>query len=180
MVFSRRGMSLRPIQSTKHIVEFSGILAAGANTVLLTVASGTDNPVLANVSEVQPGHKIGSIFVSFFAITEGGEVANEVPLVDWYIINNPGNTFAATFTATTNPTPGATGSHINKRFIFHTEKGLAGGGDASLAGVPMIFKGVLKVPRGRQRVGQNDRITINARSNFATKFCVQCIYKSFG
>ncbi len=176
----RRGMGLRPIQSTKHIVEISGISAAVSDAVALTIVKGVDNPVLANTSEVQPGHKVSSIFISAFYLAEGGEIANEVPLVDWYVINNPGNTFAATFTATTNPTPGATGSHINKRFIFHTEKGLAGGGDVSLAGLPMIFKGVLKIPRGRQRVGQNDRITINHRTNFATKFCIQAIYKDFG
>ncbi len=180
MVFRRRGMGLRPIQSTKHIVELSGILPATTNTVALTLVRGEDNPVLANTNEVQPGHKVSSIFLSIFYIAEGGEVANEVPLVDWYIIHNPGNVFTTVFDAGNNPTPGSTGVHLNKRHIFHTEKGLAGGGDASTAGVPMIFKGVIKIPRGRQRVGQNDRIMINHRANFATKFCIQAIYKDYG
>ncbi len=176
----RRGMGLRPIQSTKHIVEVSSVAGASTNAVALTIIKGVDNPVLANANEVQPGHKVSSIFLSVFYIAEGGELATEVPLVDWYIIHNPGNVFAAVFDAANNPTPGTTGIHLNKRHIFHTEKGLAGGGDVSLAGLPMIFKGVIKIPRGRQRVGQNDRITINHRTNFATKFCIQAIYKDYG
>ncbi len=179
MVF-RRGMGLRPIQSTKHIVEVSSILAAATNTVALTIAKGVNNPVLANTDEVQPGHKISSIFLSTFFIAEGGEVANEVPLVDWYIIHNPGNTFTTVFDTLHLPTPGTTGVSINKRHIIHTEKGLTGGGDVSLAGLPMIFKGVIKLPRGRQRMGQNDRWLLCARANFATKFCIQAIYKDYG
>ncbi len=173
-------MGLRPIKSTKHIVEISGIAAAGTNAVALTLVRGEDNPVLANTNEVQPGNKVSSIFLSSFYIAEGGEIANEVPLVDWYIIHNPGNAFTTVFDAGNNPTPGSTGVHLHKRHIFHTEKGLAGGGDVSLAGLPMIFKGVIKIPRGRQRVGQNDRIMINHRTNFATKFCIQAIYKDYG
>ncbi len=173
-------MGLRPIKSTKHIVEISSVSAAVTNAVALTIVRGEDNPVLSNTNEVQPGNKVSSIFLSVFYIAEGGEIANEVPLVDWYIIHNPGNAFTTVFDAGNNPTPGATGSHLHKRHIFHTEKGLAGGGEVSLAGVPMIFKGVIKIPRGRQRIGQNDRITINHRTNFATKFCIQAIYKDYG
>ncbi len=117
--------------------------------------------------------------MSFFAIAEGGELATEVPLVDWYVIHNPGDTFGDTFDANNLPTPGATGSHKNKRHIFHEEKGLAGGGNLSLAGVPMVFKGVIKIPRGRQRIGQNDSIQICGRANFDTKFCIKTVYKHY-
>ncbi len=115
--------------------------------------------------------------MSFFAITEGGEVAAEVPLVDWYIIKDPGGNFGATFSGTKLPTPGTTGSHSNKRFIIHEEKGLAGGGDASLAGVPMIFKGVLGIPRGFRSNRAQDKLSIAIRCNFATKVCTKFIYK---
>ncbi len=119
------------------------------------------------------------MFLSTFAITEGGEIANEVPLVDWYIIKNPGDAFGTTFDANNLPTPGATGVHKNKRWIIHTEKGLSGGGDVSLSGVPMIFKGVIRIPRKMQRIGEDDNFRLCYRANFATKVCAQAIYKHY-
>ncbi len=175
----RQRNRLRPIDSVKHIVETSGILAASTNTVLMDIIKGADTYTLAQVEEVPTGARVNSFFFSAFFIAEGGEVANEVPLVDWYLIKNSGNTFGTVFTATTHPTPGTTGTHVNKRFIIHTEKGLTGGGEVSLAGVPMIFKGVIRIPRMFQRVGQDDKLSLAARSNFATKFCLQAIYKHY-
>ncbi len=176
MVFRR---SLRPIDSVKHIVETSGILGAGVNTVQSSIISGVDAYSLAATNGVPTGAKVSSFYLSVFVISEGGEVANEVPLVDWYIIKNPNSVYGTTFSAQFLPTPGATGSHSNKSKIIHTEKGLAGGGDASTAGVPMIFKGVIRIPKGMQRVAQDDEILLCARANFASKICTQAIYKHY-
>ncbi len=169
--------ALRPITSRKNIVEISGILAGSTNSVLDNIWRGADNADLAVTEEVTTGATVNGFFMSCFFIAEGGEVASEVPLVDWYIIKDPGGTFGTTFDATHLPTPGATGSHINKRYIIHTEKGLAGGGDASTAGLPMIFKGVIRIPKGMRRIAVEDRLRLVARANFATKFCCQFIYK---
>ncbi len=172
MVFNRRN-SLRPVNSIKNVVELSGILAATTDTILLTAVTAVDSPALAVLQDVEKGCTINSIFISLFFYSEGGEVANEVPLVDWYIWKNNANQS----TGAEIPTPGATGANPLKRYILHQEKGLAGGGDASLTGVPMVFKGVIKLPRTFKRMGLDDRIQIVGRSNFATKFCVQAIYK---
>ncbi len=172
-------MALRPIKSVKHIVETSGIIAAGANAVTANLADGVDTYTLADTNGVPTGSKIHSIYFSAFILAEGGELAAEVPLVDWYIIKSPGATWASTFDATNLPTPGSTGDHINKRHILHTEKGLTGGGDASLTGIPMVFKGVIRIPRGKQRWGEDDQLLWCTRANFASKFCVQAIYKHY-
>ncbi len=169
--------SLHPINSRKNVVDTSQLIMGGTSTVLDNIITGVDQADLASDSEVNTGSKVSSFFMSFFGISEGGELANEVPLIDWYIIYDPGGTFGTTFDATHLPTPGATGIHQNKRFIIHEEKGLSGGGDLSLAGVPMVFKGVLKLPRGRQRVAINDRWRIAIRTNFNTKVCSKFIYK---
>ncbi len=175
----RMNSSRRPIDSKKHIVELSGILAAGTNTVVLNLIDGLDTYTLATANGVPTGAKVSSFYLSAFFYGEGGEIANEVPLVDWYVIKNPGNAWGITFTATTLPTPGATGVHKNKRYIIHTEKALTGGGDVSLSGVPMAFKGVIRIPRGMQRTGEDDRLLFCARANFATKFYIQAIYKHY-
>ncbi len=172
-------MGLRPIDSVKHIVTSTSVLVAITNTVVVPVTDGVDTYTLADTNGVPTGAKVSSFFLSAYFISEGGEVASEVPLVDWYIIHNPGGVYGTTFDADNLPTPGSTGSHKNKRHIIHEERGLAGGGDASLSGVPMIFKGVIRIPRGMQRVGQDDTIQLVARATFNTKFCVQCIYKHY-
>ncbi len=177
MVFRRRFSSLHPINSRKNVVDTSSILGIATNTVVDNIITGVDQADLSVNDEVTTGSRVSSFYHSSFYIAEGGEIANELPLVDWYIIYDPGGTFGTTFDATHLPTPGSTGVHVNKRFIIHEEKGLTGGGDVSLAGVPMIFKGVLKLPRGRQRVAVGDRWRLCARANFATKLCSKFIYK---
>ncbi len=176
MVF-RRTMALRPINSIKNVFDTSGIMGAGVDTSLGLLIFGVRNASLGTSNEVDVGAKITNVFLEIFFYTEGGEVANEVPLVDWYILKDDGNAYGTTFNAANLPTPGATGTHQNKRKILHEEKGLAGGGDASLAGVPMVFKGVIRIPRGKQRWAESDVLRVLGRANFATKFCVKAIYK---
>ncbi len=176
---SRRMMAKRPINSVKHIVDNSSVIAATTNTALLSVAVGVPAYALADTDGVPVGSMVSSIFLEIFFYAEGGEVANEVPLVDWYIIKDPNGVYGVTFDTTHLPTPGATGLHANKSKILHEEKGLAGGGDASLAGVPMVFKGVIRIPRGMRRFGQADVLLIAGRANFATKFCAKAVYKHY-
>lgn len=159
------------------MVETSGIIAAGTNTVIENITVAVESTTLAGIDQVERGGSVNGIFLSLFFYTEGGEVASEVPLVDWYIIKDQGGAMGTTFDSKHLPTPGAQGGNINKRFVFHTEKGLAGGGDASLAGVPMVFKGVIAIPRGFRKHNMDDAIRVCARANFATKFCIQAIYK---
>ncbi len=179
VVFRRFNRSKSPINSVKHIAEVSTVLAATTNTVFLTVVDNVDTYTISDTNGVPTGATVNSFYLSAYFIAEGGEVANEVPLVDWYIIKDPGGTYGSTFDSSHLPTPGATGLHVNKRHIIHTEKGLAGGGDASTAGLPMIFKGVILIPKHMRRIAQNDKITIAARANFATKGCMQAIYKHY-
>ncbi len=155
----------------------ASIITLVTNTVLENIITGVDQADLASNSEVTTGSKVNGFFMSFFAISEGGELATEVPLVDWYIIKDNGGAFGTTFDATHLPTPGVTGTHVNKRWIIHEEKGLAGGGDVSLAGVPMIFKGVIVIPRHMRRIAIGDRFRLCVRTNFNTKNCTKFIYK---
>ncbi len=169
---------LHPVNATKNIAEASSIMAAVTNTILDTPINTVEDAPIGVDSQVERGSSINGLFISLFFYSEGGEVANEIPLVDWYIIKDQGGRMAtAGFVADGLPTPGATGTHENKRFILHTEKGLAGGGDASLNGVPMVFKGVIRLPKGMRQMKSGNQVHLIGRSNFATKFCTQAIYK---
>ncbi len=175
MAFRRRNF-LRPVNTVKHVFDTSTLVSAITNTVLGTVINTVDNAVLANAADINTGSKVSSIFFVIYVYSEGGELASEIPLVDFYFLKNPGNAWGA-FNATNLPTPGGTGSHINKRHILHEEKGLAGGGNVSLTGVPMVFKGVVRIPRGRQRFGIADTFIVAIRTNFISKVCMKAIYK---
>ncbi len=170
----------RPINSVKHIQEGTSILAATTDTVITEIADAVDNYTLADANGVPVGATIGSIFASVFAISEDGDLANEIPLIDWYIIR-VNEAFGNTFSAIGLPTPGSTGTHANKSKILHTEKGISGISTASSSshGVPMVFKGVIRIPKGQRRMAQGGRYLLCGRSNFATKVCFQFIYKHF-
>ncbi len=172
--------ALHPINSVKNIVETSGILPATTNTVIQTIVTAVEPSAVAlsDLDGIAKGSKVNGIFLSLFFTSEGGELATEVPLLNWYIIKDQGNNMAtAGFAVNGLPTPGGQGAHENKRFVLHSEQGLTGGGDASLSGVPMVFKGVIVIPKGMRGFRINDTVHICARSNFNTKFCLQAIYK---
>ncbi len=158
-------------------MDSSSVIAASTNTVFDNIIVGVDQADLAVVEEVTTGSRVNGIYCSIYIIAEGGEIANEVPLADWYIIKDSGGTFGSTFSATANPTPGATGTNLNKKWILHEEKGLTGGGDVSLAGLPMIFKGVIAIPRHMRRIAVGDAFRLIVRTNFASKMCAKFIYK---
>jgi len=89
-------------------------------------------------------------------------------LVDWFLIKRPASSLAP-------PAPGATGVSPFRKFIIHEEKGIA----ATQDGTPMVFKGVIRIPKVYQRVGALDELEIHLESQFAAQFCIKCIYKSY-
>ncbi len=162
------------IHSIKHVVDTSGALSgAGVSTsVLAKVVDARSTPF--DPSECVVSETVNGFFISIFVIGATGAPLNGP--IDWYIAKArssqappPGGDF---------PTPGATGGSDLRNQIFHEEKGLAGSGD----GTPMVFKGVIVVPRSMRRMRSGDQFFVSLRSaditNDAT-FCVKGIYKSF-
>ncbi len=162
-------------------MDISSVVPASTDSVIFTpiVTGNVGSANLADADNIPRGATVNGMYLSLFFISEGGEIANELPLVDWYVLKDNGGNFGTTFDAGNLPTPGNTGVHENKRFIFHEEKGFTGGGDVSLSGVPMVFKGVIRFPRTFKRFRSGDLIRICARTNFATKFCAKAVYKYY-
>ncbi len=120
--------------------------------------------------DVLVGSKITSVFVSLFILGDTG--APIVGSLNWYIDKRHDGQ------QTSFPDPGETGVSSVRNQIFHEEKGLAGSGD----GTPMAFKGVIRVPKGMQRMREGDALDIRIKVNSATddaQFCLKVIYKEW-
>ncbi len=182
-----RGFSKRPINSLKNVVDQSGVIPAltdtligaeptgfGYNTLATAIDSGS--PPAAQTSSVAKGCKINGIYISLFIAEDTNAAATEVNLADWYIIYDKGGVMGNSFTTSTLPTPGATGSSRNKNKILHEEKGLIG---EKNDGSKMVFQGVIRIPRGMQRMTLFDEIKLVVRTNQDSIFCLKAIYKYY-
>ncbi len=88
--------------------------------------------------------------------------------MDWFLIKKPAGV--------TNPTPGATGGTPARKYILHEEKGIPG--NSSDGAYPATFKGVIRIPKGRQRIAEGDTIQVALRGADLHNACLKCIYKS--
>ncbi len=162
--YRSRSMALRPINSVKNVVDgvFLGV-AAGVQT--LTTLAATVNDYTGGNTEVPIGAKVSSIYLFVQMISGDSGIANS----DFYIMKRP--------SGVTEPTPGATGGSVSRKFILHEEKGIPG--NALDGAAPLTFRGVIRIPRGRQRFAEGDVIRLVARSADVYNMCVKCIYKFY-
>ncbi len=165
----RRGLGIRPVNSVKRIIDTTGSLTGGA--VSVTTLAGVDT----NQTQFDPtgssafpvgGHP-SAIFYSLYIYTDATEVQS--PLVDVYWWKNPAGSLTA-------PIAGATDLSAAKKFIIHEEKGLAGN---RTTGMPMIVKGVLKMPPGMKRFALGDQFELRIKSITNGFFCAKHIFRIF-
>ncbi len=162
--FQRRGLSLRPINSTKEIID-STLLAVAAATVSTVVVGTAVNDYDGTVGTFPVGASVKSLYL-FVQILPTAGTAN----VDWYIAKSP-------TTIPSLPVPGAVGGDAYRKYVLHEEKGIPG--NAADGAYPLTFKGVIRIPRGRQRMAEGDVIFIKLRGTDIYNACVKCIYKAY-
>ncbi len=159
-------MGLRPINSVKNVLDSSGGIVA--TTVLSVPIATAVDAYAGGAVEVPIGAKVFSFYLSVFIESDAAEGVSN--LVDWHIAVVPSGLAGL-------PNPGSTGGNALRKFIIHEEKGLAGFNDHK--GLPMIFKGVIKLPRGYQRMSDGMQILFRAFSPTAGLFCIKAIYKFY-
>lgn len=153
----------RPVIHTrKEIVDSTTLGVAAATTTSIIVAS-VINDYVGTVGTVEVGSKIAWIYLFVQCIATLG-TAN----VDFYVIKRP--------VGVADPVPGATGGATSRKYILHEEKGIPG--NAGDGAYPLTFKGVIKIPKGRQRMAEGDVIRVVIRGTDIYNACVKCIYKS--
>ncbi len=165
----RRGSSLHPVNSTKHVIDTGGGLTSSVSTVTIaTAVANYADPFVAN--QVKFGEKINAVFFSIFVI--GATGSGLTGPIDWYFSKRHSGQLLSAL-----PDPGETGQSMVRNQILHEEKGLSGSAD----GTPMAFKGVLMVPKGIRRMREGDNLEIRLKMTDPDSgiFCVKAIYKSF-
>ncbi len=164
---SRRGNALRPVNRIKHVVDsqFAGTAGTEDNLSLITA---NDNPVIANVKEVETGSVINGIYLKVEAVA-----TTAAALANYYIaiFKNPGGNLNP-------PPPNAVGIDDNKKFVIHQEMVMFQ--QQANSNPRTVFNGVIVIPRGYRRFGPNDTLNLLTLAPGVNTFqCVQCHYKEF-
>lgn len=160
-----RGLFLRPINSVKNIVD-STTLGVAAGTVTNVTLANAVNDYTGASATVPIGSKVHGVYL-FFQIILQSVGTN----VDMYVWKGP-QTLQGSM-----PIPGATGGDQNRKFILHEEKGIPG--TLNNGASPLTFRGVIKLPKGRQRMAENDLLEIKFRGAAVYDACIKCIYKFY-
>ncbi len=162
-----RFSNLRPINRIKHVTDFQGGVAAGANQLVVLILAA-DNPVLANTNEVVTGSKVNGIYLKVEVVATS---AAALPNAYLTIMKNPGGNLVR-------PAANAVGASDNKKYIIHQEMIMLQKQTGS--NPRTLFNGVIKIPRHYQRFGPNDQLLLTVLTPGVTlDLCVQCHYKEF-
>ncbi len=162
-----RGMSLRPVNRIKHVVDIQGAAVLGTQ-VNETIVGTTDTPTLAVSNSVETGSKINGIFLKLEVYgTTSGALSN----IYMIIFKNVGGNLGT-------PQANGVGSSDNKRYVIHQEMVMVQ--KVTPSNPRTLFAGVVAFPRGYRRNGPNDlwQVSVFAPGvNF--DYCLQVHYKEF-
>jgi len=164
-----KGLSLRPVNRIKHVVDVQGALPL--NVVVTTdLINTTDTPTLANTDAVETGSKVNAIYLKIEVVrtqATSGVLTNAYMAV----FKNPGNSI-------TMNAPNIIGGDKDKKYSIHQEMIMT---EQQGNGNPRImFNGVIVIPRHYQRFGPEDKLQVHLLSPGRTmNFCLQCHYKEF-
>lgn len=161
----RQALRIRPVQTRKEILDSTLLGVSGGTTSTVTLVTAVDN-YAGVVNTVPTGSVVKGVYL-FIQIVPNGSSAN----VDWYLWKNPSGL------STVGPTPGAVGGDPRRKYVLHEEKGIPG---STVEGQgPLTFRGVIKIPRGLQRFGEDDTLQLKLRGAQIYDACIKAIYKVY-
>ncbi len=171
-VVARFRRSLRPINRIKHVVDIQQALPV--NTQLpVDIVTTVDAPTIGNSAQVQTGATVSGFYGTVECVATES-TSGKTPNVYIFFAKNPGNLFS------TFPNGNAVGVNDRKKYVIHQEMVMIAG---DINNSPRnIFKGVIKIPKGYQRCGPDDRIQMYMfipSTGVAINICAQFHYKEF-
>ncbi len=156
------------VHSIKHYVQFSisTVTAASVTTLVVALAVARDQNNI--VSEVDEGNSIKAIYVELWA-RAGSTTPSSGQMI---IYKSPSDT--------SNPNTtdmAALGDWDGKKNIFYTTMGLFNDQDADAIA---LYKGWLKIPKGKQRMGLGDELKISVFTpTIDLQICGFATYKEY-
>ncbi len=159
------------IHSKKHYNQLSqGTVSQGAilNTeVLKSIEGASSTP-----AEVVEGASVKAVWVEYWIQNASASVVGSFT-AGLYKLPGTGVALNATTSA-------ALHDYANKKNILYTTQALAPTTDS---GLMLVFKGWIKIPKGKQRMGLGDKVLWFMRNNNATAldihFCGLFIFKEY-
>ncbi len=155
------------VHSIKHYVQVSLSQVTTGSTNQETVVDAVESPSVPK--EVQEGSTIKAVYFEFWMIgTTSQQFFTAV------IYKRPGGV-----NAITNAEMALLQDYQNKKNILYTTQGLAS--NDGIAGPYPLYKGWIKVPKGKQRFGLGDKLTlaIASRGDATLDYCGFVTFKEY-
>ncbi len=167
--YSRRALSLRPVNSIKNSVGFSGGLTS--TPVVTTIAKAVNAPVSASgPTELNHGSTIKAIWIVLDIC--GLAASGVLNVAEGLMMKNPGANL-------TPPSPSSVGTSNEKKFVIKQWFGMIMRNQDG--NIPLHWEGWIKLPKRYQRMGTDDlwQISLKTSSGVTGHFSLQAIYKWF-
>lgn len=160
---------VRPmVHSEKHIVQFSINTITGGQADAFEVATGVPVASKDAATEVEEGSTIKAVYLEVWV--RAGSTTPSSGQMCFYKRQS-----SAPNPSTTNMA--ALNAWDNKRNIFYTTMGLFNDQDADAI---VIFKGWIKIPKGKQRMANGDNLTFTIFSpTIDLQMCGFALYKEY-
>ncbi len=160
-----------PIKSKKHIVQISQATVAQAAVVSTNIVVAREATSLTP-PDVEEGAIVKNCYVEFWVSQDSASVVGSYTIVLFKNISAGANITATNMAALHD--------YPNKKNILFTAQGLLTPNDG---GQVPVLRGWYKIPKGKQRFGLLDSLTVSIRNNNATaidiNFCGLAIYKEY-
>jgi len=119
------------------------------------------------------GANIRGFYIESSAIDVSGSGLSH--RIDWFLCKKP-----ALVGITAYPVPGGTGGATSRSSIYHEEKGIFPSSTVVGEGLQQVrTRTFVKVPKGKQRMAENDAWFIRSGSSGSYSVCYKIIYKWF-
>ncbi len=162
---------LAPINSIKHYVQTANTGITSGNAASIVLVNAVVAPAAATTADVIQGAVIKAIYVEFWL---GGDATSGTE--SQFVV-----TMEKKKVEETDPTAAELlnlGSYSNKKNVLYTTQGIV---SAMLDGgitIP-VFKGWVKIPRGKQRFGLEDEFVFSITAVGNLRLCGFATYKEY-
>jgi len=163
---------LAPINSNKHYVHQPRITVTSGTLADIVPVDTVVAPAAAQSNQVEEGSVVKAIYMELWFQSVG--LTGTTNTFTAAIEKLPGNTPIMTFAQSLN-----LGAYPNKKNILYVTQGITG---SVSDGSPMmpIYKGWIKIPKGKQRMGLDDRIVLNISASVQdAQVCGIFTYKEY-